>query len=57
MLQKMCRISPQRWNHWIQFYDKKRRGTRGWLPSLLRRFQKDAESKVTPPHSAALTAI
>ncbi|MGA8408155.1 MAG: hypothetical protein WB680_13335 [Candidatus Acidiferrales bacterium] len=25
-LQQICRISPQRWHHWIQFYDQQRRG-------------------------------
>jgi hypothetical protein len=24
-LQQICRISPQRWHHWIQFYDGQRR--------------------------------
>jgi hypothetical protein len=24
-LQQICRISPQRWHHWIQFYDEQRR--------------------------------
>jgi hypothetical protein len=24
-LQGICRISPQRWHHWIEFYDKERR--------------------------------
>jgi hypothetical protein len=23
-LQQICRISPQRWHHWIQFYDQQR---------------------------------
>ena len=25
-LQQICRISPQRWHHWIEFYDQQRRG-------------------------------
>src|SRR5271156_2532143 len=25
-LQQICRISPQRWHHWIQFYDHHRNG-------------------------------
>jgi hypothetical protein len=25
-LQRICRISPERWHHWIEFYDKERRG-------------------------------
>ena len=25
-LQQICRISPQRWHHWIQFYDRQRHG-------------------------------
>lgn len=24
-LQRICRISPQRWHHWIEFYDRERR--------------------------------
>jgi hypothetical protein len=35
-LQQICRISPQRWHHWIQFYDQQRQsdqeeGLRKWL--------------------------
>ncbi|MGA7624066.1 MAG: hypothetical protein WB630_19840 [Candidatus Acidiferrales bacterium] len=26
-LQQICRISPQRWHHWIQFYDGQRRAS------------------------------
>jgi hypothetical protein len=25
-LQQICRISPQRWHYWIEFYDEQRRG-------------------------------
>jgi hypothetical protein len=25
-LQQICRISPQRWHYWIEFYDQRRRG-------------------------------
>ena len=25
-LQQICRISPQRWHYWIEFYDRQRRG-------------------------------
>jgi hypothetical protein len=25
-LQQICRISPQRWHYWIEFYDQQRRG-------------------------------
>ena len=25
-LQQICQISPQRWHHWIQFYDQQRQG-------------------------------
>src|SRR5271168_141589 len=35
MLQQICQISPQRWHHWMEFYDKKRRDgeeQRSWLP-------------------------
>ena len=27
-LQQICRISPQRWHYWIEFYDQQRRGER-----------------------------
>ena len=25
LLQRICQISPQRWHHWIEFYDEKRK--------------------------------
>ncbi len=39
-LQQICRISPQRWHHWIQFYDQQRHsdenhGKWKWLRSGL----------------------
>jgi hypothetical protein len=38
-LQQICRISPQRWHHWIQFYDQQRQsdqkaGPWKWLRPL-----------------------
>ena len=43
LLRTICRISPERWNYWIQLYDKKRRnGEKGRSsPQLLRRFQRN----------------
>jgi len=59
LLRTICRISPERWNYWIQLYDKKRRdGEKGRssLP-LLRRFQKQTVPEPPPRHSAELTAV
>jgi hypothetical protein len=59
LLRTMCRISPERWNYWIQLYDKKRRVGEKGLSSvpLLRRFRKEAPPDPPPGHSADLTAI
>jgi len=59
LLRRMCRISPERWNYWIQFYDQKRRAGAASLNSLpfLRRFRKQSESDLPPRHSAELTAV
>jgi hypothetical protein len=59
LLRTICRISPERWNYWIQLYDKKRRNGekgRSSLP-LLRRFQKQAVPEPPPRHSAELAAV
>jgi len=59
LLQKMCRISPQRWNYWIQLYDKNRRSNEqtASLPRILRRFQKNAGSEPPPKPSEELTSL
>ena len=59
LLRTICRISPERWNYWIQLYDKKRREGEKGLSSLplLRRFQKEAPPEPPPRHSAELTAM
>ncbi len=31
-LQDFCRISPSRWQYWIQYYDEMRRGENRWRP-------------------------
>ena len=57
-LQQICRISPQRWHHWIQFYDQQRQddseaGPWKWLrPS---KNVKDVSKNLAP--SAELRAI
>jgi hypothetical protein len=59
LLQKMCHISPQRWNYWIQLYDKNRRSTEqaASLPRILRRFQKDPGTEPAPKPSKELTSL
>ncbi len=59
LLKTICRISPERWNYWIQFYDSKRRGGEKRLSSLplLRRFQKEEVPDPAPGHSADLIAV
>lgn len=57
-LRGMCRISPQRWHAWIEFYDGERRkekGLRGWRP--LRRWQKAGASEKPSQASAALASV
>lgn len=59
LLQKMCRISPQRWNYWMQSYDKNRRSREqaASLPRMLRRFQKTAGAEPAPKPSEELTSL
>jgi hypothetical protein len=59
-LRKICRISPQRWHYWIQYYDRLRRSgeDRGnWLPMLRRPFQKDEAEKPPIRRSADLIDV
>jgi hypothetical protein len=59
VLRKMCQISPQRWNYWIQFYDTNRRTNEkaASLPRILQKFQKTPASKPPLKRSAELAAI
>jgi hypothetical protein len=57
-LRGMCRISPQRWHSWIEFYDGERRkeqGLRGWRP--LRHWKKAGASDKPAQLSAALASV
>jgi hypothetical protein len=57
-LQQMCLISPQRWHHWIEFYDAKRRRAEAKPRWFLGRKQKSAEAKQRPlPRSAEVLAV
>ena len=40
-LQDFCRISPSRWQYWIQYYDEMRRGENRWRPFGWRWFRRD----------------
>src|SRR5277367_5884893 len=54
VLQQICQISPQRWHHWMEFYDKKRREgeeQRRWLPTW--KTKKEEPSEKQPAYSAA----
>ena len=59
-LQQICRISPQRWHHWIQFYDRQRhaaanQGKWKWLrPGRAAAAEKDAKPLA---RSAELTVL
>ncbi len=59
LLRKMCQISPQRWNFWIELYDKKRRDKKPGLRSLpfLRKLHKGAKMDAPLRHSAELTGL
>lgn len=59
LLRTICQISPERWNYWLQLYDKKRRGREKRLSSLplLRRFRKEEVPETPPRHSAELAGV
>src|ERR1700690_480061 len=59
LLRTICRISPERWNYWIHFYDKKRRREKETFSSLplLRRFRKPPVPEPPAKHSAELIAV
>ncbi len=57
-LRGICRISPERWHSWIEFYDDlRRRGERwqAWRPLAKLKKTSGAESPIRP--SAALAAV
>jgi len=57
-LRGICRISPERWHSWIEFYDDfRRKGKRWqtWLP--LTKLRKTAPAAATLRPSAALVAV
>jgi hypothetical protein len=57
-LRGICRISPERWHSWIEFYDDfRRKGNRrrGWLPLTKLKKATPPESGLRP--SAALAAV
>ena len=58
VLREMCKISPQRWNYWIQFYDSQKKGV---MPASrwekLKISRKPQPAEISPRHSAALRAI
>ena len=48
-LRGICRISPQRWHYWMEFYDRERHST-----PLLRIWRTLRKQKPEPPNEAAL---
>ena len=50
-LQQICRISPQRWHHWIQDYDQQRREEE---PRKIWKLLKGSKTKSAPSSDAAL---
>jgi hypothetical protein len=57
-LRGICRISPERWHSWIEFYDDLRRKGdrgRGWQPFAKLKKSTPPESAIRP--SAALAAV
>jgi hypothetical protein len=53
-LQQICRISPQRWHHWIEFYDQQRRAEEPRKIWQLPEGLKAAKGKVGQPNDAPL---
>jgi hypothetical protein len=57
-LQQICRISPQRWHYWIEFYDQQRRGDDKPPKWQWPRPAKSPEAEGKPlAHSGELTAL
>ena len=58
VLRTMCRISPQRWHHWMEFYDGQRRSDSKVLEIFpMLGFLKGKPIEKTLRHSATLTGI
>jgi len=58
ILRTMCRISPERWNYWIQFYDAQRKRAEpdsGW--EKLKAFGKQQPDQSSPVPSTSLRAL
>ena len=57
LLRGICRISPQRWHSWIEFYDRQKNGRRrkNWNP--FREFKEKSAVEMTAEPSAALADI
>jgi hypothetical protein len=57
-LQQICRISPQRWHYWIEFYDQQRRGDEKPPKWQWPRPAKNPDADAKPlVHSGELTAL
>jgi hypothetical protein len=57
-LQQICRISPQRWHYWIEFYDQQRRGDEKPAKWQWPRPAKNPEADTKPlARSGELTAL
>ncbi|HUJ29827.1 MAG TPA: hypothetical protein VLY23_01000 [Candidatus Acidoferrum sp.] len=54
LLQQMCNISPQRWHHWIELYDRQRRDGEKEEASPLRGLRKKPEDAEAPGRSTEL---
>ena len=53
-LQQICRISPQRWHHWIQFYDQQHRSEEPRKIWQLPKGLKPAKTKTGEPDGEPL---
>jgi hypothetical protein len=57
-LQQICRISPQRWHYWIEFYDQQRHGDEKPPKWQWPRPAKNPDADAKPlAHSSELTAL
>jgi hypothetical protein len=57
-LQQICRISPQRWHYWIEFYDQQRRGDEKPPKWQWQRPAKNPDADAKPlARSSELTAL
>jgi|HubBroStandDraft_6_1064221.scaffolds.fasta_scaffold91752_3 hypothetical protein len=54
-LQQICRISPQRWHHWIQFYDQQRHSEEPRKIWQLPKGLKTAKTKAGQPDGRPLS--